>query len=285
MFLRFLRWFWNAFILIIFVYLLYQNKLVQYGLSQLHGQLSIIYHAQSINVAIQDNSFTNEEQKKMKLIEEIKSFATDSLGMNKNDNYTKVYNQHQKPILLVVSACEPYSFNAYHWSFPFLGNMPYKGFFNFKEARREYSRVRNLGLDAEMYSPAGWSTLGWFNDPIQSEMLHQSCGSLANTILHELTHGTLFVKNDINFNENLASFIGDKGTENFLETKYGKFSKELKDYENKKKDNNVFRDYILKGTETLDSLYKSFTSETTIEEKQKKNIIGNMLLSYIMKPK
>jgi predicted aminopeptidase len=58
-------------------------------------------------------------------------------------------------------------------------------------------------------NPGGWSTLGWFTDPILSGMLKRNEGDLASLIIHEMVHATIFVKDDVDFNENLASFIGD----------------------------------------------------------------------------
>jgi predicted aminopeptidase len=55
--------------------------------------------------------------------------------------------------------------------------------------------------------------LGWFTDPILSKMLMRSEGDLANLIIHEMSHATIFVKDSIEFNENLATFIGDRGAE------------------------------------------------------------------------
>ncbi len=124
----------------------------------------------------------------------------------------------------------------------------------------------------DVYSPSGWSTLGWFKDPILSNMLYKSEGQLANLIIHELTHGTIYIKNDVTFNENLANFIGDKGAEKFLIFKYGINSKQYTDYEQSKKDETCFKEYILKSSERLDSLYSTISVKDVEEiKKQKKN--------------
>ncbi len=44
-------------------------------------------------------------------------------------------------------------------------------------------------------------------------MLNRSEGDLANLIIHEMSHATIFVKDSVDFNENLATFIGDRGAE------------------------------------------------------------------------
>ena len=248
------------------------NDMVIYGISQGKGQLTIVCNSQPIEEILQDATFPDSLKQKLKLIVEIKQYAFDSIGINESKNYSSVYNQHNKPILLTVSACEPYSFKAKEWTFPFLGAVSYKGFFNKKEAAKEILSLKGKGYDVDVYSPSGWSTLGWFKDPILSNMLYKSEGQLANLIIHELTHGTIYVKNDVTFNENLANFIGDKGSENFLIYKYGIQSKQYTDYEKSKKDETCFKEYILKSSERLDSLYSTLSVKDTDEiKKQKKN--------------
>ncbi|MCE9539579.1 MAG: aminopeptidase [Bacteroidetes bacterium] len=248
------------------------NDMVIYGISQGKGQLTIVWNSQPIEEIVQDATFPDSLKQKLKLIIEIKKYAFDSIGINESDNYSTVYNQRNKPILLTVSACEPFSFKAKEWTFPFLGAVSYKGFFNKNEATKEILALKGKGYDVDVYSPSGWSTLGWFKDPILSNMLYKSEGQLANLIIHELTHGTIYVKNNVTFNENLANFIGDKGAEKFLIYKYGINSKQYTDYEQSKKDETCFKEYILKGTERLDSLYSTLFVTDTVEIKKQKKI-------------
>jgi predicted aminopeptidase len=246
--------------------------MVMYGLSQAVGQFSMLYDAQPIEEVLTNSSFPDSLKNKLQLIVEIKQFAVDSLGINPSNNYTKFYNQPNKPKLITMSACEPFSLTPKLWTFPFLGEMPYKGFFNKKKAQQEIQKLKVQGYDIDVYSPSGWSTLGWLNDPVLSSMLYKSEGALANLIIHELTHSTLYVKNNVTFNENLASFIGDKGAEKFLVVKFGEKSKQLIAYEQNKTDEKIFNDYILKGVKRLDSLYSSDIEHQSIEvKKEKKN--------------
>lgn len=268
---KIIKLFFESFLLVIMLSCLIWNDLLIYGISQGKGQFSIVWNAQPVKELMNDASFPDSIKQKLKFISEIKKFAVDSLGINPIDNYSTFYNQTDKPKLWTISACEPYSFKAKEWKFPFLGNVPYKGFFNEKEAGKEILKLKEKNYDIDVYVPSGWSTLGWFNDPILSSMLKRSDGSLANLIIHELTHGTLYVKNDVTFNENLASFIGDKGAELFLIYKFGANSKSYIDYEQSKSDEKIFNDYILKSTDRLDSLYKTVTEEQgDFEKKQKK---------------
>jgi predicted aminopeptidase len=256
------------FLLLMLVCLFWHNLAI-YGLSQGSGQLSMVWNAKPVNELLQDTTFPNDLKQKLMLITAIKQYAVDSLGINSSDNYSTVYDQKDKAILFNVTACEPFSFTPKEWDFPFLGTVSYKGFFNKEAAKKEILSLKVNDYDVDVYSPSGWSTLGWFQDPILSNMLKNSEGDLSNLIIHELTHGTLYVKNNVNFNENLANFIGDKGAQKFLIHTFGKESKQYIDYEQKKEDEKIFTDYILKGVERLDSLYKSIATSNDVILKKK----------------
>jgi predicted aminopeptidase len=254
------------------------NQLIIYGISQGKGQMNILLQAQPVNEVLLDKTFPDSLKQKLLLVNEIKKFAVDSLGINPSDNYTTVYNQHGKAILWTVSASEPYDLKAKEWTFPFLGTVSYKGFFNKKALRKEILSLVKYNYDIDVYSPSGWSTLGWFRDPILSNMLYKNEGNLANLIIHELTHGTLYVKNNLTFNENLANFIGDKGAKQFLINKFGINSNEYLTYQQNEEDEIIYNDYILTSTEKLRTLYSSFKNDPeNFKKEQKKELIRSII--------
>lgn len=275
-----IKLFFQLLTLTLFIFLLVEYKLTIYGIQQGTGQLQLVWNAKPVEEVLNDATFPDSLKQKLRLITDIRKFTVEELGMNESKNYTSVYDQKNQSLLLNVSACEPYSFTPKEWTFPFLGSVPYKGFFDKQEAQKEILKLKMQGYDVDVYSPSGWSTLGWFKDPILSNMLKQSEGSLSNLIIHELTHGTLFVKNDVNFNENLANFIGDKGAKLFLIKKFGIDSKEYIDYEQSKSDEKIYDDYILKSAERLDSLYNIMGEGNSEEETKmkKKQLITEIVL-------
>ena len=270
----------------IMIFLLIWHNLVTYGISQGKGQLSIVWNAKPLENVFDDASVSDSVKQKLKFVSLIKQYAIDSLGINPSKNYSTFYDQTDKPKLLTISACEPFSLKAKEWTFPFLGTVSYKGFFNKEKAKEEIARLKELNYDLDIYIPSGWSTLGWFKDPILSNMLNKSDGSLANLIIHELTHGTLYVKNNVTFNENLASFIGDKGAEQFLIQKFGSNSKSYIDYEQNKTDEKIFNDYILNNVNRLDSLYTSLEKNESVEIKKqkKKKLITEIVIGVYKLP-
>jgi len=243
--------------------------LVKYGLQQGQGQLRILWEAQPNSVFLEDPDFPDSLKQKIQLISEIKQFSVDSLGLNPSGSYEKLFDQKNKPILWIVTACPPYTLEAHRWTFPILGRFSYKGFFEYDEATKEKQQLDKQGLDTKIGEVSAWSTLGYLNDPILSSMFKRPVGRLANLILHELTHGTLFVKNNITYNENLANFIGDKGAIQFLKSKYGANSAELREYEAQKIDRDTFTNFVLRGAQSLDSLYGTFSEAMPIDLKEK----------------
>jgi predicted aminopeptidase len=229
--------------------------MVIYGLEQLSGQLHIIRNSVPVESALQDESLPDSIKHKLGLIKEIRLFAFDTLGLKRNNNYTTFYHQHGKPVLWNVTACEPFRLKAYQWWFPMLGHVSYKGFFKKEKGEAEWVRLKKKGFDADLSPVSGWSTLGWFSDPVLSNMLRRRKGSLAELIIHELTHGTIYLKSSVDLNENLATFVGEQGAVLFLKSKYGDSSPELTQYLNYKSDEETYGRHIMNGAMQLDSLY------------------------------
>ncbi len=257
-----------VFLILLLGFLAWNYKLVIYGISQAKGQITIVRNAKPINEVLDNPEFPDSLKVNLRLIDDIKSFAFDSLGINFSKNYSKVYDQKGEDLMFVVTACEPYMLEPKQWTFPLLGTFSYKGFFDLEKAKELALSLKEEGLDVNIRTAGGWSTLGWFEDPILSNMLADSEAEFAETIIHELTHGTLFVKDSLRFNENLATFIGIKGTERYLQNKYGEESGELLSYQKLWDDRNKVSQHILRGSLYLDSLYKSMTDSMDVSLKK-----------------
>src|SRR5690606_38017292 len=119
---RFKKWFF-VFLGLLAVLAIWYNKLVGYGISQGYGQLKIILNTKPVEEVLSDPAFPDSLKSRLRLIEEIRQFAFDSLGINPSDNYTSVYDQKGKPLLWVVTASEPFRLEPKKWEFPFLGSV------------------------------------------------------------------------------------------------------------------------------------------------------------------
>lgn len=236
----------------------FYREVITYGFLQAKGQIRILMQVRDVSDVLADPTFPDSLKARIRLIAEIKKFGVDSLGLTPSDNYTTFFDQHGKPLIWLITASERYKVAPYQWHFPIVGTFPYKGYFDSTRAVAEQKTLIDKGLDTDIGDVSAWSTLGYLKDPILSSMLQRRVGSLANLILHELTHGTLFVKNNLELNENLASFVGDQGAIRFLKYKYGHDSQQMRVYEYSKRYNDAYSQHMLRGAGRLDSLYKTF---------------------------
>lgn len=268
-------------LLVLLIIIAWNFKLILYGIDQLKGQLHIVWNARPTEEILKDPTLKDDYKRKILLVQEIKKFAVDSLGLKNSENYTTFYDQQGKPVLWVLTACPPFEMKAYEWHFPFLGNVSYKGFFKKEKGEKEFQQISRKGFDAELSTVSGWSTLGWFKDPVLSNFLKRPDGVLAEIIIHELTHATIYLKSNVDYNENLATFVGEQGTEKFLDYKFGKDSKERTEYFQYKSDEEVYGNHMLKGAEQLDSLYKTFDN-ASIPPKEKHALKYQTIASILL---
>lgn len=279
--MRIFRLFLPILFLIILILVFTNCKLISYGLNQGYGQLKMLSETEKIEDILNNPQINDTLKQKLKLVAEIKKFAIDSLGINPTENYETFYDQKGKPILWIVVASEKYRIKPYLWQFPIIGKVPYKGYFDKKDAVKESEKISELAYDTRVGTVSAWSSLGYFKDPVLSSMLDDTEGELAQLLIHELTHGTLYVNSNSQFNENLATFVGNHGAEYYLISKYGKNSPQYKEYLNILSDETKYANHIMHGVKLLDSLYQTFkeTEKETTKDSLKRLYINNIILN------
>ncbi len=157
-----------------------------------------------------------ERREKLLLVLEAKEFGETELGLARSRNYTSYYEVRGPAVAYNLTACPALSLDPYTWCFPIAGCLPYKGFFDRERGLAETRKMAEAGYDTILRPVAAYSTLGWFSDPVFSTMLDYEETDLVETILHEMTHRTVFLKHQGAFNEALATFVGERGTEAFF---------------------------------------------------------------------
>lgn len=252
------------------VLLLWNWSLIGYGVAQGIGQMRIVWGARPIAEVLEDPAFPDSLKDKLRIVHQVRAFAIDSLGLNDTENYTTVFDQKGNELMWVVTASEPFRLKAKTWHFPVVGEVPYKGYFDREKALAEVKALQDANWDVGLRNPGGWSTLGWFTDPILSGMLEKGEGDLASLIIHEMVHATIFVKDSVSFNENLATFIADSSAFAFLAWKYGKTSPAYNTYREEVIDHQRYSRHVLRGALALDSLYNGMDSEEPIEDRRKR---------------
>lgn len=243
------------------------------------GQLTILAKSKPITKVLQNTNLPDSVRQKLKLIEEIRTFAFTTLGLNPTNNYSKLYDQQGQPLLWVVTASKEFALQPKLWWFPVVGNVSYKGYFKPDEADDEANRLAIDGYESRVREVNAWSTLGWFNDPVMSSMLDYNEADLAELLIHELSHSTIYVGSNVDLSESLANFIGMRGAMLYLASKYGDSSPQYLSYVNDVKDIDRFDRYMLRAATQLDSLYATFTPNQDKATKRtiKKAFIGQII--------
>ena len=174
------------------------------------GQIKILWRRQPIEQASRDPSLRPEERALLGLVESVRRFAG-GMGLRVGDQYTSFVAWPGDRIVTTLVRTRPGSLEAVGWWYPFLGRLPYRGYFDQTRAEREAQRLREeQGYDVCISAVTAYSTLGWLDDPVTSPMLGRGAANLVETLLHELVHATAFIEGDADFNEGVALFIGQE---------------------------------------------------------------------------
>ena len=180
------------------------------------GQMELLNGSVPINEALNTEPFTPAQRNRLMLVAQIKAFGETELGLRKTDNYETVYPHADREPIYLVAASKKDSFSLKTWWFPIVGELPYLGFFDLKEAREEQTRLLGENLDVYLGRAGAYSTLGWFRDPVTMNLIDGTTPQLANVLLHEMTHATLYVKGQGAFNEGLGRAGGKGGRRSIL---------------------------------------------------------------------
>lgn len=216
---------------------------------------------------------------KLDLIADVKAFGAE-IGLSATDNYETISIDWERQIWN-VSGCDPTAFEPKTWWFPIVGSFPYLGFFKEEDARELESKLQEDGYDVYVRTAGAYSTLGWFKDPILPNMLGWDDFALADTVLHELAHATLWVPGSVKFNESYANFVGEVAAVRYLAARRGIHDEALVAAVNRQADRRVYRD-LLHGLYTdLDAVYADPSLDEAAKLAAKDELFGPELLRRI----
>lgn len=182
-------------------------------------EAKILRHRRPISELIADPATAPALRAKLELVLAARAFASDSLGLRARESFTTFSQTGHDTLTLALSAAYRDKLKAYTWWFPVVGRVPYKGYFDFAEAHRQERALHDRGFDSRLGAVSAFSTLGWFNDPLLPSTLRADTLTLANTVIHELTHNTYYAPGGAVFNESFANFVGARGAERFYRSR------------------------------------------------------------------
>ena len=216
---------------------------------------------------------------KLDLIADVKAYGKE-IGLSATDNYETISIDWERQIWN-VSACHPTRFEPRKWWFPIVGSFPYLGFFREEDARELEGDLRGEGYDVYVRTAGAYSTLGWFKDPILPKMLGWNDYLLADTVLHELAHATLWVPGSVKFNESYANFVGEVSAMRYLADRRGHHDPALVEAVQIQADRAVWRELQHDLYKDLEAVY---TDEALSEEQrlaEKERLFGEDLLRRV----
>ena len=222
------------------------------------GQLDLMQRARPIEDVLEDPEVPVETRLLLAEVEGIKTYGA-AAGLNTRKNY-RAYVEVGSAAVWFVGASKPLAFEARSWCFPIAGCFTGLGWFDRDDAIAHREQLIRDGWDA-MARPAGaYSTGGWFPDPIVSSMLDADLApyaELANVVLHESVHATVFIPDEPFFNEGLAEAVGDALTDGWLVERFGPDSREQAVWAEVQAWRRARTDRQFVAYQALDALYQS----------------------------
>lgn len=184
-------------------------------------------------------------------------------GLSSKGNYTRYVELDRRQVVWFMATSQELAFEPLVWNFPIVGSFTYLGWFGLDEARRIGRLLEDEGWDVHIRPSRAYSTGGWFRDPILSTMLSDEDDAfryLGNTLVHELTHANLLVKDQSTFNESVATFVGDVMAEQYLVARFGADSAEVQAYRQELVDDRTWGQRMAAAYRELKALYQSSAS-------------------------
>jgi predicted aminopeptidase len=240
---------------------------VLYVVQAAQGQVELGYLARPIDEVVADKTVPDHTRSLLSRVASMKRFG-EKHGLTPTKNYSEYVELDRPAVVWVVSACEPLRFQSKVWSFPIAGKVPYLGWFDWWDAESFAEDLREDGWDVHFRPAGAYSTLGWFQDPVLSSMIDRGAadspaevdgalGDLANVVLHESVHATLYLPGQSLLNESLADFVADRLTARYLDAELGAQSPERLAWEANQKDSDRRRALMQRAYSRLERLYAS----------------------------
>ena len=170
-------------------------------------EAKVLWRRQSLEALIAKPDTPPELKRKFQLVLDARQFAANH-GLKPGGSYTKYSALDRDIFSWVVVAAPKTELQPVTWWFPFVGRVPYRGYFEKSDAEAFAEVLKGEGNDVLVRPSPAMSTLGWFDDPLLSTVVKFDDAVLVNTVMHEMLHNTIWVKGSAEFNESLANYVG-----------------------------------------------------------------------------
>ncbi|MBX7145111.1 MAG: aminopeptidase [Oligoflexia bacterium] len=186
-----------------------------YVIEAAYHESGILLRRRDISEVLADRDSSDKEREKLSIVRDAREFGI-SIGLTPGQSFTKYSRVSRDVLAWVLMGSRPDAFELYSWWFPIVGSVPYKGYFEKADAECAGRRLEFEGYETFVRGTDAFSTLGWFNDPVLSTTLRRDNIRIANTVLHESLHSTVWIPGQVPFNESLANFVGAEAALEFF---------------------------------------------------------------------
>ena len=205
----------NLIVLVIICSLSFGCTGPSFYIQALGGHFEVLRNAVDIK-DIDMASLSKTERQKINLTVQVRQFAKNELALSSKGSFHAYSKLDRQFVVWNVFAARKFSLTPKKTCFLVAGCVPYRGFFSKSAAKNYAEKLIKNGFDVYVAGIGAYSTLGWFDDPLLSTVINRSDESLAELVIHELTHQKIYFKNDAEFNESFATAIAQEGVQRWL---------------------------------------------------------------------
>ena len=251
---------------------------MRYLAQSVSGQLEVLAHRRPITKVLDDPATPESVKRSLHAVQDIVAFAHENLLLPDNGSYRSYADLGRSHVAWNVFAAPALSLEPLRWCFPVAGCLSYRGYFDRAAAESFAARLRKHGHDVHVAPVAGYSTLGWFRDPVLHSMLRRSEPELARLLFHELAHQKLYFGDDTELNEAFADAVALIGIERweqrFPDRVEQRFRRELEVEA-------AFVELVLAYRELLRGVYDSAATDDT-KHLRKRALFAALRTDYAM---
>ena len=226
------------------------------------GQWKLFNRARPVEEVLKSPYTPEASRRGIEVVKKAKSFAVSELGLHATRNYETFVQLDAPCVSWAVSASHPLKLEEKKWKFPIVGEVPYIGYFAKEKAEAKAKEIeKEEALDTWVRCVPAFSSLGWFSDPLYSSMINGKDHHIAELVVHESLHATVWVSGGVDFNEKLANFVGLEGSVRFAEKAGGAAGAEA--VRDEVRGEKVFADFMKSAVERYKASVKSIEDKSS----------------------
>ncbi|OSM07180.1 putative zinc protease protein [Magnetofaba australis IT-1] len=164
-----------------------------------------------------DASAAEKLKARLRHAQQARRFAIEQLGLPDNGSYTRYADLGRSYAVWATFAAPSDSLTLKSWSFPLIGELSYRGYFDEAAAQALAAELRQQGYETSVQGIPAYSTLGWFADPLLNTHIFWPESQLAALMFHEMAHELLYIPDDTLFNESFAEAVAQIGVGRWLQ--------------------------------------------------------------------